>query len=264
MTRARLLTGTEEAALAAAVEIGVLAEEARRGGVPVEAAAEELDALADEGREARERLLLANVGLVKMIAGAEIGASPVEYAEIVQEGYLALAEALVRYDHRRGRFGPYAAAWIRARVRAAVATQCGRTGVPSRDMSRYFAARRAESDLMQSLRRSVSVSEVPGGHGVAAVQAVAMPAPYAAALVVADELPDGDRDAEAACDVVRLLGRLSAADRHVLRRRFGFDGPPAPRHEVAVELGVSEATVRRMETRALTKLRQGLARLAVA
>ncbi len=264
MTTTQLLTQTEEAALAAAVEIGVLAEEACRGGIPVEASLDELHVLAEEGRVARERLLLANVGLVKTIAGAEVGASAVEYGEIVQEGHLALAEALARYDYRRGRLGPYAAAWIRAGVRAAVGTRCGRTGIPPRDMVRYFAARRAESDLMQSLGRSLRPSEVPGRHTVAAVEAVAMPAPFAAALLVPDQRAESQVDDVVASDVVRLLGRLPASDRQVLRRRFGFDGPPAARQEVAQELGVSEATVRRAEVRGLTMLRRGLARVSAA
>ena len=260
----RLLSETEEAALAAAVEVGVLAEEARRGGILGDADPDELDVLAEEGRQARERFLLANVGLVKAIAHAEMGSSAVEFEEVVQEGHLALAEALARYDHRKGRFGPYAAAWVRARVRAAIATQCGRTGVPARDMVRYFAARRAETELMQYLGRAVAASEIPGGVGMAAVEAVAMPAPLVAALLVPDESASAHLDHEGVPDLLGLLGGLPAVDRHVLRCRFGFEGPPRPRHLLAEELGVSEATVRRMELRGLAALRHGLARVKAA
>jgi len=264
MTTTQLLTEPEEAALAAAVEIGVLAEEALRGGFDVVACAEELDVLIHEGRAARDRLLLANTGLVKAIARGEFGASPVEFAEVVQEGHLALAEALARYDHRRGRFGPYAAAWIRARIRGAIATQCGRMGVPARDMARYFAVRRAEMDLMQCLGRSVAASEVPGVGSQATLRAILSPAPFAAALQVPDESACRHLDPGAAPDLLRLLDRLPAGDRQILKRRFGFDGTPVTRDELARELGVSEATVRRTEARALDMLRRGLARLAAA
>ena len=264
MTTTQLLTGTEELALAAAVEIGVLAEEARRGGFAVPARADELDLLVREGQAARERLLLANVGLVRVIARGESGMSPAEFDEVVQEGHLALAEALARYDHRRGRFGPYAAAWIRARVRGAVATECGRVGVPARDMSRYFAARRAEVDLMQSLGRSVVPSEVPGTGGVAAVHAILMPAPFAAAMYVPDDSASRHLEPDDTSSVLRLLDRLPAAERRIVRRRFGFDGQPVTRQELAYELGVSEATVRRTEARAVDSLRRALDREAVA
>ncbi|HET7723035.1 MAG TPA: sigma-70 family RNA polymerase sigma factor [Propionibacteriaceae bacterium] len=258
------LSQKEEAALAGAVEVGVLAEEARRGGLLVDADPHELDILADEGRRARERFLLGNVGLVKTIAHAEIGSSGLDFAEVLQEGHLALAEALARYDHRRGRFGPYAAAWVRARVRAAVATQCGRTGVPARDMVRYFAARRAETDLMQCLGRAVTTSEVPGGAGMAAVEAVSRPAPLVAALLIPDEAASAHLDLSGGPDVLELVSRLPVRERLVVRRRFGLDGPPVSRHRLAAELGVSEATVRRMEVRALVVLREGLARALAA
>jgi RNA polymerase sigma factor (sigma-70 family) len=264
MTTTQLLSASEEIALATVLEIGVIAEEALRGGFAVDAGVDELELLAQEGRAARDRLLLANVGLVKAIARGEFGVSPAEFAEVVQEGHLALAEALVRYDHRRGRFGPYAAAWIRARVRGAIATQCGRVGVPARDMARYFAVRRAEVDLMQCLGRSVTPSEVPGADSVTAVHSIVTPVPFVAALYVPDESAVEHLDVGSDSEVLRLLDRLPAVERRILKRRFGFAGPPASRQELARELGVSEATVRRTEVRALTLLRHSLARLAAA
>ena len=264
MRTTQLLTESEEVALARAVEIGVVAEETLRGGFTVAAGLDELSLLVGEGRAARERLLLANVGLVKTIARGELGSSPVDYAEVVQEGHLALAEALCRYDYRRGRFGPYAAAWIRARVRGAIITQCGRVGVPARDLAKYFAVRRAEVDLMQCLGRSVAASEVPGAGAVAAVQAVVTPASFASALHVADESAGRHLDPEVGEEVLGLLDGLPPSDRRILRRRFGFDGPPVPLRELAHELGVSEATVRRMEARALASLRDDLDRLVAA
>jgi len=264
MTTTQPLTEAEEAALAAAVEIGVLAEEALRGGFAVEACLEELDLLAAEGRTARHRLLLANVGLVKAIARGEFGVSPAEFAEVVQEGHLALAEALARYDRRRGRFGPYAAAWIRARVRGAIATECGRVGVPARDMARYFSVRRAEVDLMQCLGRSVVPSEIPGADGVAAVHAIVTPAPFVAALHVPDESAVSHLDPDSTSEVLPLLDRLPPMEQRILRRRFGFEGPPASRQELADEIGVSEATVRRMEARALSTLKTALDQSAAA
>jgi RNA polymerase sigma factor (sigma-70 family) len=187
-----------------------------------------------------------------------------EFAEVVQEGFLGMAEAVVRYDHRRGRFGPYAAAWIRARVRGALATQCGRSGVPARDMARYFAVRRAETDLMQCLGRSVAVSEVPGASGQATILAMLTPAPYAAAIQVSDESASRHLEPDASSDLLRLLDRLPRQERLILTRRFGFDGPPVTRDELARGLGVSEPTVRRREARALDLLRRGLERLAAA
>lgn len=260
MTVTHLLTEFEEAALAVAVEVGVLAEGALAGAVRAEATARELLALAHEGRRARERLLLANTGLVKTIARGELGMSTAQFPEVVQEGFVAMAEALLRYDHRRGRFGPYAAAWIRAGVRRAVATQCGRVEVPVKELARHFARRRTESELMQRLGRTVTAAEVPGTPNEA-VRQVLWPAPLDMAREVEDHeavrhlQPVDDLDA-----LERLVGRLPPEVRQVIRRRFGFDGSPVNRRELAAELGLSEPTVRRMEDRGLQALRRGLAR----
>lgn len=253
-----MLSDTEEAALAIAVEAGVLAEEAARGRFPVEASEDELDALVEAGRAARDRLLLENEGLVRTIVRGESTLAPADSAELLQEGRLAMAEALARFDHRRGRFGPYAAAWIRARVRCAVTTQCGRLPVPARELSRYYAARRTETELMQSLGRSLLADEVPGGTHTDRVRAFLFPEPASRAASIAVPEPVE----AAATEAAELLDLLPSWERRVVRRRFGFDGPPATRAMLAVELGVSEPTVRRLELRALETLRTELARLA--
>lgn len=264
MNPTKLLTEEEEAFLAETIEIGVLAEEALKDRSNVEACFEDLEFLILEGRAAKDRFLLANLGLVKAIARGEIGVSPADYGEVVQEGHLALAEALARYDYRQGRFGPYAAAWIRARIRSAITTQCGRSGVPARDLSRYYAARRAEMDLMQSLGRSLSPSEIPGSIDVAAVSALIAPASIEAAISLPDVSTQEPYQPDTAHDIRRLLSTLPANDRQILKRRFGFEGSPATRHDLAGELGLSETTLRRIEVRALGMLRQGLEYLQAA
>ncbi len=264
MTVRHVLTEQEETALAAAVEAGVIAEEALGGGFGVDATILELAVLVREGHEARERLLLANTGLVKVIARGELGMSPAELGEVIQEGFLAMAEALLRYDHRRGRFGPYAAAWIRARVRTAITTQCGQVEVPVKELVRHFARRRAETDLMQQLGRTVSAAEVPGG-GRPSLQLILSPASLDATHQVVDE--EAGRHLECpdqAPDLRRLLARLPPDQRDVVGRRFGLEGSPVSRAELAVELGLSESTVRRIEARGLESLRRSLARLDAA
>lgn len=264
MTVRHVLTEPEETALAAAVEAGIIAEEALAGGFGVDATVLELVLLVREGDQARERLLLANTGLVKTIARGELGMSPTDLGEVIQEGFLAMAEALLRYDHRRGRFGPYAAAWIRARVRTAITTQCGQVEVPVKQLVRHFAQRRAETDLMQTLGRTVSAAEVPGG-ARPGLQLVLMPRSIEAAQHVVDESAGRHLEtSDQAPDLQPLLERLPADQRQVLRRRFGLVGVPLSRADLAAELGVSESTVRRLESRGLEALRRGLARLDAA
>ncbi|MDR1449474.1 MAG: sigma-70 family RNA polymerase sigma factor [Propionibacteriaceae bacterium] len=78
---------------------------------------EELRALARQGVLAKETMALANLGLVRVIAAEAGRRSAVPRADLFQEGCLALGQAIIRYDYRRGRFGPYAAFWIRSALR---------------------------------------------------------------------------------------------------------------------------------------------------
>jgi RNA polymerase primary sigma factor/RNA polymerase nonessential primary-like sigma factor len=121
MERPRL-TPAEETRLAKRIEAGLIAQ-ACLDGAPATAGlgpaptVEELQALARLGVAAKETMTLANIGLVRVIA-AEVGRrKPIPNADLFQEGCLALEQALRRYDYRRGRFGPYAAFWIRAALR---------------------------------------------------------------------------------------------------------------------------------------------------
>lgn len=264
MTVRHALTEPEETALATAVEAGIVAEEALAGGFGVDATILELAALVREGHEARERLLLANTGLVHVIARGELGMSPAELSEVIQEGFLAMAEALLRYDHRRGRFGPYAAAWIRARVRAAITTQCGQVQVPVKELMRHFARRRAETDLMQSLGRTVSAAEVPGGTRPSLQLILSRASLENRHQVVDDDAGRHLEGPDQTPDLQRVLARLPPDQRQVIRRRFGLDGPPTTRAELAHELSLSESTVRRIEARGLESLRRSLARLDAA
>lgn len=265
MTARHVLTESEETALAIAVEAGIIAEEALAAGIDTDASADELAVLVREGHQAREHLMLANTGLVKTIARGELGMSRVALDEVIQEGFVALAEALQRYDHRRGRFGPYAAAWIRARVRTAITTQCGQVEVPVRELARLFASRRAEADLMQQLGRTVAAAEVPGASRTSGLQLILSPVSLDATIEVVDHDAARHLDsADSAPELLALVRTLPPEQRRVIRRRMGLEGQPATRAELAAELGLSEASVRRIEARGLESLRRSLARLAAA
>ncbi|MDR1237872.1 MAG: sigma-70 family RNA polymerase sigma factor, partial [Propionibacteriaceae bacterium] len=121
VTAGQLLSADEEAELAQAIEAGVLAKAILDGGcgVLVAASVEELAALARCGREAWRRFLLANVRLVAMIAHREAKRGRLDVEELFQEGFVALADALRRFDYRRGRFTTYAFPSVRHQIATA-------------------------------------------------------------------------------------------------------------------------------------------------
>jgi len=109
---------TDEIQLAKRIEAGLYAQEMLDSGVPTpQATPEELRTLAEEGRQARDDLVLAHLGLVKVIAGEMSRRRRAPFADMFQEGCVAIQQAVMSYDWHKGPFGPYAGMWIRAAVR---------------------------------------------------------------------------------------------------------------------------------------------------
>ena len=110
---------TDEITLAQRIEAGVLAQELlATGDGQVEATPAELAELVAQGSAARDELILAHLGLVGTIAGEVARRRRLPFDDLFQEGCLAVQQAVMRYDWRKGAFGPYAAIWIRAMVRS--------------------------------------------------------------------------------------------------------------------------------------------------
>jgi RNA polymerase sigma factor (sigma-70 family) len=127
------LTPGEETRYARAVEAGLLAQErlaevtgtSHVAAEPPTAETIESDttdtdllhAIIAEGQRAKETMTLANLGLVRIIAVEQARRTGRPATDLFQEGCCGLAQAIIHYDHRLGRFGAYARWWIRSAMR---------------------------------------------------------------------------------------------------------------------------------------------------
>jgi hypothetical protein len=81
------LTRAEVIELQRAIEAGLLARDARVSGTGfADATEQELKVLEDEGEQARQRFIKANLGLVGMVSRQYAGRSQLPNAELFQEG----------------------------------------------------------------------------------------------------------------------------------------------------------------------------------
>lgn len=118
-----LLSADDEIELARAIEAGLIAAEALGGRfrVPAGTSTPELTQLVAEGHAAWRRMWLANMGLVRMLAHREGRTLRAPADDLMQEGCLGLAQAIMRWDYRRGtRFSTVAWPWIENRLRRCV------------------------------------------------------------------------------------------------------------------------------------------------
>lgn len=105
-----VLDAQQEYDLARLVEVGIYARHLidhghRRPG---------LEVVVEDGQQAWERLWLANVGMVKVLAARYGRGNPDIIDDLVQEGWIALADALMRFDWSRGvRLSTQAWHWVK-------------------------------------------------------------------------------------------------------------------------------------------------------
>lgn len=257
-----LLSATEETMLARRIEVGLLAREARESGT-TSATTTELLALEAEGDQAWQRFVRANLRLVAMVTLPAAARSRLPEQDLFQEGCLGLMCALQRFDHRRPvRFATYALFWIRAYVGAATAKSLGELNLPTSRAAQLRLVRGLEVELTQTLGREATVAELAAQIGRTArwtadlmTQQPAQPLDtiddemLGAAQHGTDDLLGHDRPG------AELLLWLDEQSRRVLELRLGFGGDVHSYAQVAQTLGLNISKVRRIERKAIDRLR---------
>ena len=202
----------------------------------------------------------------------------VETIDLVQDGNIGLLRAIEKFDGTLGhRFPTYAAWWIRQHIFRALAEQSRTIRVPLPVLESVQRIKRARRVFAGTHGREPDDAELAALCGVdlrtiAAAEAVALE-PVSLQTHLGDSPDDADLlDRLADVNVLApdeevararlhdrlhaLLDALAPREREILRLRFGLDGEaPRPLAEVAASLRFSRDRVRRIEERALARLR---------
>jgi RNA polymerase primary sigma factor len=278
MSRVPLLKVDEEISLARRIERGKEARLELAGLPPRNSAARrgELEALIEDGRQARDHIIKANTRLVVSIAKRYIGHG-VPFLDLIQEGNLGLMKAVEKYDYMRGfRFSTYATWWIRQTITRAIADQGRTIRLPVHMTDRLRLLKRASHELEQGLGRPPTVIEL-------ASELEMLPEKVEWMLEVSRpplslETPVGDEeDSELGMFVEdeispsptqavyqnmlrervdAVLATLSPREARILRLRFGLDdNHPYTLEEVGAKFGLTRERIRQIEGKALRRLR---------
>lgn len=261
---APLLTAEQERQLARRIEAGVLAAQLLASGErPVAATSQELAVLVEAGRQAWDDFLLANLRLVWNLVRRESGRAGVPIDDLFQEGFVALAGALQRFDPARGRFSTFATVRVRQRLSEAAAGRLGALALPASRALRLRQARGVEGALAQEHGRSIDVAELAEALGrpvdwtrqLLGHRAPISLDPAGEGPAATDMVPDPGQ-AIYARQVRRVLRHIDSDQAEVLALRYGLaTGEPVDVAGVAARLGLSTSTVRRLESRGLAALR---------
>jgi RNA polymerase primary sigma factor len=230
-------------------------------------------ALGDRG--ARERLIRSNLRLVIKIARAFAGRG-MDLDDLVGEGNLGLIRAAERFDPEAGiRFGTYAGYWIKEAIHRALNDTASTIRVPAHMAATLRAWQTAERALIRELGREPTPREVADRLGLSeerrgmaehALRARRLRTGHAGDppdVWSPDDAPDAGAAPGAAAEdederqgLVRRLRRLDPREREVITLRFGLrDGESRTLKEVGRRMGVTREWVRKLEVRAVQKLR---------
>jgi RNA polymerase primary sigma factor len=233
------------------------------------------EAIARGDRDARGRMIQANLRLVVKIARGYLGRGMV-LDDLIGEGNVGLIRAAEEYDPRYGtRFSTYASYWIKQSIRHALINTTMTIRLPAHMYGLLTKWRRAERMLCRELGRAASFDEVAAELGLTETQkSLVAKARRASHLKLESGLgdedgswsPDDSMDGSAEPDVaielsderaeiIRRLDLLDERERQVLLLRFGLTGElPLTLREIGRRLGVTREWVRKIELRAVNKL----------
>jgi RNA polymerase primary sigma factor len=207
--------------------------------------------------ELRSRLALANMRLVAHVA-KPFRDRGIAYADLLQEGFCGLLEAIDRFDLSHGtKLATYATWWIRQAMQRAVASGA----YPVRLSPRHLRQLARNQDRLEKRGDDASAEMIHRIH-TATRPTVSLDAAGDASssfrLIEAMSAPDRDvtetNDRDEA--IGRLLESLRPREQHVLALRFGLGGKPRlSLSQIGTILTVSKERVRQIQDRALEKLR---------
>jgi RNA polymerase primary sigma factor len=234
-------------------------------------------AIAQGDRNALSRLVEANLRLVVRVAQDYAGKG-LTLDDLIGEGNLGLIRAAQKFDPRFGvRFGTYAVYWIKQSIRLALSNSTAIIRLPGHILGLLSKWRKAERTLSSELGRAPSFDEVASSLGLSESQkrllleaqrarqikleSTVAPESGGWSSVVASGKSSGPpgltaEDLDDEFCLRARLERLDGRERMVLASRYGLDNEtPMTLREIGNRLGVTREWVRKIEVRAVCKLR---------
>ena len=226
--------------------------------------------------EARNELIMHNMRLVKSIAGHYTCAG-LDNDDLISIGSMGLVPAIEKFDlTSTHKFSTYATYWIKQAIRREIINQNRTVRIPANVQETYNNIRKTTETLRQALGHEPTKRQVAKAMGLTAKEIEEITSFFLEPI--STEVPLTDEDETTIGDLLAdenntdpvdavyfnelheavsaILETLPEKEREVIRLRFGMDGhQQRSLEEVGAMMGYSREWIRRIEERALTKLR---------
>jgi RNA polymerase primary sigma factor len=220
-----------------------------------------LGAIVRRYTDLRSRLAMANIRLVAHVA-KRFRERGISYADLLQEGFCGLLEAIDRFDlSHETKLATYATWWIRQAMQRAVASGAYPVRLSPRHL-RQLAQNQDDLDHNQSDKAPSSTEMIRRIH-TATRPTISLDASldadgqFSLLQMMSDPESDHTSDVDTTETITRLMESLRPREREVLALRFGLGGTAKlSLSQVGRALSVSKERVRQIQDRALEKLRK--------
>ncbi len=228
---------------------------------------------------ARGEIVAANLRFVIKMALPFAGRG-MNIGDLIQEGNIGLLEVVDKFDWRRGfRFSTYAAFWIRQAIQVAARKHSNVIRIPIRKSRMLGYVNEARRNFIAENGRAPATAELAGildmdedkleeleqmGDAVLSLDTFGMDEESGTSQLLNRLSDDTTLSAFEKCSqkeirvkVEEALDQLSDRERRIMRLRYGFDtGQELSLRSTSREVGMSQEGVRRIERKALKKLRR--------
>lgn len=280
-----LLSAEEEVELAKRIEAGLFAGKVLAGEETMsgEYTEEELEWIEQDGKEAYEHFVSANLRLVVSLARKYRlrETESMQFEDLIQTGNEGLFRAVDKFDYTKGyKFSTYATWWIRQAITRAVENEADTIRLPSHVHEKVKKYRRIQSRMWVDLGREPTPEEVGKEAKLTPkeleeilesirVRPISLDLPIGESekntlgdIIVPDESAETGDDTTASVlshlfseEVQKELVVLPERQVQLILMRFGFMGKPATLKDIGKEFGLSPERIRQLERDAMNKLR---------
>jgi RNA polymerase primary sigma factor len=225
--------------------------------------------------DARKQLIESNLKLVVKIAKT-FKTSDVSLLDLIQEGNLGLMKAAEKFDFRkRVRFSTYASWWIKQSIVRALSNKRRVIRLPHRKEEKIRKINKAINMLSQKYMRTPDIPEIAcelgmtekevrnllavSGH-IVSLDSETNDVSGTLQEVLEDYSYDPDQELMKKSlreETLKFLESLKEKEREIIKYRFSFyGGKRYTLKTIGARMGISPETVRQIEMKALSKLKE--------